>query len=316
MGGPEAPGPGSRCITIPKHSEGEELAELTGETFRRDSSWHYTGFIETRVLVDPAWICHGDPNGAGRELGALAEYAQKVSTPTKIHFVYPRFLQTTDQHPWVGLYLPESLTRITDEPPDGMERIGAVRELLEEDKKRFDALRERYSNLDASVVDQEAETTVSDLKRLAQGTSLFTSDLQLLDFYKAMQCDYLVTDNPWLLDRSDDLRKNDYWVLDPESILQALQLFLRAAGVFIEVAHPWPYKPAGVPGRLRVPIEGLGFGSFYAMQSEDVRAAQAWLGRVLDRRNTTKIWTYGRAAFFHRLPFLKYAHDLVRFHAR
>ena len=67
-----------------KQSQGKELTLLSREAFRRDSCLHYTGFIETRVLVDPAWICHGDPSAGGHELGALAEYAQKVSTPTKI----------------------------------------------------------------------------------------------------------------------------------------------------------------------------------------------------------------------------------------
>src|SRR5438094_952077 len=79
--------------------------EPGGEPFRRDErQLHYSGFIETRILLDPCWIQFDDPGLSFTELKALQRYARHVTVPTKVGFVYPKYLQPKGSAKWYGAF--------------------------------------------------------------------------------------------------------------------------------------------------------------------------------------------------------------------
>lgn len=270
------------------------------EPFRRDYGDHYTGHIETSVLVDPFWVqITDDPIPEAIALQMLMRYAHRVSTPTKIRLVYPIYLEPKKEVRYRGSVLPgdtvtlDEPTRLEDAPLPP-----ALRNAIDKMKEEWDSQQEELRT--AARGDQAA------LHRAVGGTLAFDyQPYALFAEYVANRCDYLLTSNPWLLGGADALREAGCWVQDCRTLIKKLELSLRAAGVFYA-------SNAMGPG---AGIEGLGFGTFYPMTDRNLSRYLAWFDRLRVTSSNAKVFAHGRAAFYQRLPFAMYAFDLIAYHA-
>jgi hypothetical protein len=112
------------------------------EPFRRDHAWHYTGHIESRVLVDPAWLDLSDPFASFTELKQLISYARKVSVPTKIEVVYPAYLESSAGTGRIGSYFRKGEYREIGPPSDRSAGPNFEQALVAE-KRAYDDLKGR-----------------------------------------------------------------------------------------------------------------------------------------------------------------------------
>ena len=279
------------------------------EPFRRDDAWHYTGHSESRVLVDPAWIELGKPMEYAPRISMRARYARKVTTPTKIEILYPKHLKPPNARRWEGAFLHGQEFRDVNPPKESASK--ELTEILAGPRANYAELKERFA------ADPAAQRAESELDRLIYGALLFDrpNGLDLLALTVEHSCDYLLSENPWLVESSEALRTAAVWIASPEELLDLLQLSLRSTGVFIEVVSPITDEDWGELGRLKVGIEGLGFSHFYPMENRTLQAYQRWFGRVAELRKHPRLVNHGRAAFYHRFPFMLYAHDQLRYHA-
>lgn len=280
--------------------------------FRRDArGLFYTGCQEYRVLIDPLWYQLENPDQAALELQHLVAYARSVTTPVDLELLYPRYLEPLRARRWFGAWFHDPDPREVGAPPP-IEESSPLIPILR-------ALRERYerfaSNGAPSETGTDSEATTID--RLVYGALTFRqpSGLDLVGLAIAHEADFVLTHNPWLHDAAEDLRAKGIWIGNAESTLERLQLALRAAGVFIEVVAPFDDEKLGTLGRLRVPVEGLGFSNFYQIGSRRGRAATAWFDKAMHHYPQHQVVAYARAALLHRLPFLQYSHDLIQHHA-
>jgi hypothetical protein len=285
------------------------------EPFRRDRAGYYTGHLETRVLIDPAWFHFGDPFSASSELQQLVEYARGVTTPVKIELVHPDYLRPNSRGRWPGAFFDESEMRDIGPPRDTEPQLRAKVEAV------FAPIRHEFEQLKGRIIERSArgeEVSDEEFIRGAYGRVLFEypRGLDLLVLYHEHRCDYMLTENPWLLDAAETLKKElAIWIARPEEALEALQLSLRPAGVFIEVVRPLEDDPNAIGlGRLRVGLQGLGFSTFYAVENRKLTSYQTWLGTLMLQSQHRKVIDHGRAAIYHRFPFLLFAFDQARYH--
>jgi hypothetical protein len=292
------------------HNRWLDDSPFSPEPFRRDEAWHYTGHCESRVLIDPAWIEFGKPFDSFTRLSLLVNYARKASTPTKIELLFPPHLKPPKARKWEGAFFHGPFYR--EVPPPKSAISDEVVEALSKARAEYGTCAAAYS------ANPSAGRPESELDRLIYGGLLFgrPEGLGLLALVVEHHCDYLLTENPWILGAAEPLKKVGIWPADPEGTLELLQLSLRSVGVFVEVVNPFTDEDWGELGRLKVGIEGLGFSHFYHMENRTLQAYQQWFARVIDSaRDKNQLGRHGRAAFYHRFPFLLYAHDQLRYHS-
>jgi hypothetical protein len=293
----------------------DEDDRFDAEPFRRDHGGHYTGHLETRVLIEPTWFHFGDPFSAFTELQQLIGYARIVTTPVKIELVYPDYLRPKSSRRWPGAFFHQGEMREIGPPKDDDE------ELREKVEAVLAPTRRAYEELKARLLEQQASGAApsdDEIHRGAHGTVLFDNPrgLDLFVLYHEHRCDYMLTENPWLVDAREALRKElGVWISGAEETLEALQLSLRAAGVFIEVVRPFEDTPNALGlGRLRVGIQGLGFSTFYHMENRKLGGYQAWAQNMMAQSRHRRLTEHARGAFYHRVPFLLFAFDQARYH--
>jgi len=240
----------------------------------------------------------------------LVNYARKVSTPTKIELLFPPHLKPPRARKWEGAFFSGPFYREVA-APKGPTRQDILDALAPSERE----YRARRAEFDA---DPHLERAESEVDRLIYGAMLFdiAGGSGLLELVVEHRCDYLLTENPWILTASDALKKSGVWPSTAEDTLELLQLSLRSVGVFIEVVNPITDEDWGELGRLKVGIEGLGFSHFYSMEDRALRAYQGWFARLLEAaQDKQQLMRHGRAAFYHRFPFMLYAHDQLRYHS-
>jgi hypothetical protein len=291
----------------------DENETTSPRRFRRDiRGLFYTGCQEYRVLIDPLWYHLENPDQAALELQHLVAYARKVTTPVDVELLYPRYLEPPQSRRWFGAWFHDPDPREVG-PPTVTKEWRAVSEVFAPVRAAFDAL------ADAARSSGEVDTgDAVAADRMLYGSLTFgrSSGLDLVKLSMEHEAEFILTQNPWLLDAADALRELGVWIGDPETILERVQLALRAAGVFLEVVSPYDNDDLGAFGRLRVPIEGLGFSNFYQMGSQRGFVATAWFDSASRHyQHQQRVVAYARAALLHRLPFLQYSHDLIRHHA-
>jgi hypothetical protein len=191
----------------------DEEERVDEEPFRRDRGGHYTGHIETRVLLDPTWFHFGDPFSAFTELQQLIEYARIVTTPVKIELVYPDYLRAKSSRRWPGAFFHRGEMREIGPPKDEEPELPAKVETV------VAPIGRDYEQLKAPLLEYKSRgETPSDaeIHRAAHGSVLFENPrgLDLFVLYHEHRCDYMLSENPWLLDLSEALRKElGAWVV-------------------------------------------------------------------------------------------------------
>lgn len=292
----------------------DECTETPKERlFRRDRpSLHYTGHFETRVVIDPLWYHLERPDHSALELQHLVRYSEQVTTPVGIELLYPRYLEPPGTRRAFGAWFHDPAPREIAPPVERSLPSCAVEAIA--------SARAAYGRFMAEIASRGGgvdRDNPSEVDRAVYGKLAFErpEGLDLLQLAHDHGADHVLTSNPWLLDVADTLRAKGLFIAGAEAMLERLQLSLRAAGVFIEVVRPQSDQNVGLLGRLRVPMVGLGFSNFYQMETADGFAAFVWFDRVLRHYPDGRVLGYARAAMLHRLPFLLYAQDLIRFHA-
>lgn len=281
-----------------------EVSTLEQEPFRRDYAKYYSGYAEERVLIDPAWIHYFDAHDMSLKIRQLVEYSLEVTVPTKIAFIYPQFLESVNRLANLEVFLIYPHQVINKQPSnwDFGKRYEALRKLSES--------YEKFVSEKTMLTQQSSSGEISDtlLNRIQQGIFLF--ELNGIDIIQAAQvinCDYILTENPWLLEDANMIKTEfDIMIVDSKTLIENLQLMLRAYGVFMEVLNP---GFSGLTGAI-----GLNFITFYAMENRDLINYEIWFDNIRKIRDNEKISAYGQAAFLHRFPFILYSYDLARHH--
>lgn len=292
----------------------DEDSEWSREPFRRDAYQWYTGYAETRVLIDPYWVEYGNAVDAFYPIVLLANHARAVSAPVKIELIYPKYLRPRTFHKWEGAFFShQEVTYVENQPVFDTQDPNAAA-----------ALQTAASELAANVTGDLQQTPGSDVNdAIAVGpftapAALHTA-VELIKLAYLRDCDYLLTVNPYLLRVADHALKLGVHVYTAEQLIPSLERFLRASGVFIAVGRPTSLAESMVDianptlETLSVGTQGLGFQVFYQMTGPLIRYT-VWYDALYRQKPSEKLLTFGRSAFYHRFPFLLYASDLVQHH--
>jgi len=283
------------------------------EPFRRDAYQWYTGYWETRVLIDPYWVEYGNVVQGAYPLILLANYARSVSTPTKIELVYPQYLRRPHFQRRLDSLFFNSEIRYVEQRPDIAIQEQEITSALEAISQNLAASTEGVRQNEEGVADRNV------LFDEFTGDAGVRTALELVRSAYLLDCDYILTSNPFLLQSAEQIRRVRAHVCSVETLIPALERFLRAAGVFLLAGRPQSVEEDMADllnptlETMGVGLQGVGFQVFYQM-TPPLAVYIQWFYSVYRKNQVDKVMTFGRSAFFHRFPFLEYASDLVQHH--
>lgn len=265
----------------------------------------YTGKNNLRILLDPATIHFDKQEDFSRlvaetvRLKIVLDYFNRISTPIKTEFFYPKFLKRPQWRTNEHVLIPEGTTILEKEQAKEKGRdIGATEYIIN--------LREKYlkpiPKKPSALLDLIKDGSIYELR---DAIYLYKHNgHELLDIYKQLQCDYLISSNRVFQKEKKKLReKYKIFIVNFYEFLSELEIFAKGNNVYIDILKP----PFGTPGY------GYDIGTFYPMTDPKFRRySNLWIA-IQKIKKDQKIDEYFRVAIYHRHSFMRYAMDQIKF---